>query len=106
MTTPAGFNEAGPQGAGKRARALSRWAGGRCGFNEAGPQGAGKQEIRLSSSIPDPHASMRPARKGPENRGRGSDPRVLVGASMRPARKGPENDRQRAHVAGDVRMLQ
>ena len=36
-------------------------------------------------------ASMRPARKGPENRGpQGRQPDAL-GASMRPARKGPEN---------------
>ena len=41
-----GFNEAGPQGAGKRGR-RPRWrarAGAR--FNEAGPQGAGKRTLR------------------------------------------------------------
>ena len=37
------------------------------GFNEAGPQGAGKLESRRFSGIVPP-ASMRPARKGPENR--------------------------------------
>ena len=34
---------------------------------------------------------MRPARKGPENRGHLVPPIQTVRASMRPARKGPEN---------------
>ena len=36
------------------------------GFNEAGPQGAGKQD-KQGKPLPGFKASMRPARKGPEN---------------------------------------
>ena len=38
---------------------------GRC-FNEAGPQGAGKRRTRAAAPAAR-SASMRPARKGPEN---------------------------------------
>ena len=37
-----GFNEAGPQGAGKPLESERLYALRSCGFNEAGPQGAGK----------------------------------------------------------------
>ena len=38
------------------------------GFNEAGPQGAGKPHVGDVDAARDAWASMRPARKGPENR--------------------------------------
>ena len=62
------FNEAGPQGAGKPPAALRRRRPDGAGFNEAGPQGAGKPWSiwrRWPNAV---IASMRPARKGPENR--------------------------------------
>ena len=63
----------------------------RAGFNEAGPQGAGKRRRRAVAEPHLAHASMRPARKGPEN-GRSWPATAVAGhASMRPARKGPEN---------------
>ena len=37
------------------------------GFNEAGPQGAGKQQLGRGVRRDLELASMRPARKGPEN---------------------------------------
>ena len=37
------------------------------GFNEAGPQGAGKPRASRHATRAGPIASMRPARKGPEN---------------------------------------
>ena len=64
-TPTIGFNEAGPQGAGKR-YTPSQSDGIRSGFNEAGPQGAGKRGRRLLRDG-GRGASMRPARKGPEN---------------------------------------
>ena len=86
-----GFNEAGPQGAGKPASPRRAFAGGGARFNEAGPQGAGKH--RRFRGVPPilGHASMRPARKGPENGAMRVMPRLVISASMRPARKGPEN---------------
>ena len=61
-------------------------------FNEAGPQGAGKPHVRRSPVIAVSHASMRPARKGPENLDQAANRSKLdEHASMRPARKGPEN---------------
>ena len=61
------FNEAGPQGAGKPT-AAGCWETVRgVGFNEAGPQGAGKPPPPPATLIPLYTASMRPARKGPEN---------------------------------------
>ena len=84
------FNEAGPQGAGKPARPRQPTATAAC-FNEAGPQGAGKHSFRESLERRRKGASMRPARKGPENVApRPQDPGRRR-ASMRPARKGPEN---------------
>ena len=59
------FNEAGPQGAGKRRRGRRTARQGRA-FNEAGPQGAGKLE-RAERAAHTARPSMRPARKGPEN---------------------------------------
>ena len=47
---------------------VNRRARRRC-FNEAGPQGAGKPEIPAAAAAGERGlASMRPARKGPENR--------------------------------------
>ena len=110
-----GFNEAGPQGAGKPSAALSAaryesrasmrparkgpenrstsGMNGRAGsgFNEAGPQGAGKPVAVARVVPPGALASMRPARKGPENRRTGDVSSAGREASMRPARKGPEN---------------
>ena len=60
------FNEAGPQGAGKPA-AGRRTSPGSGRFNEAGPQGAGKLPALRARIEVQRHASMRPARKGPEN---------------------------------------
>ena len=84
------FNEAGPQGAGKPAKLRAS-----CDcpprFNEAGPQGAGKRItfcILFGGGV---SASMRPARKGPENANRNARGAGAEKASMRPARKGPEN---------------
>ena len=37
------------------------------GFNEAGPQGAGKLDAGEAAALVGRLASMRPARKGPEN---------------------------------------
>ena len=62
------------------------------GFNEAGPQGAGKHRTEGTERSPQ-RASMRPARKGPENACYSAEPECDVHASMRPARKGPENGR-------------
>ena len=64
------FNEAGPQGAGKpRPYRSPRLVTSRC-FNEAGPQGAGKPSEQPGNRALFSGASMRPARKGPENRRR------------------------------------
>ena len=60
------FNEAGPQGAGKPAVRASIASGCSFSFNEAGPQGAGKLEVVGLPAVA-AFASMRPARKGPEN---------------------------------------
>ena len=85
------FNEAGPQGAGKLVSAVLTRGIGLSRFNEAGPQGAGKPDgFPLSLPQPD-RASMRPARKGPENAKDGAQAGAGASASMRPARKGPEN---------------
>ena len=64
---PAGFNEAGPQGAGN----VFGWrapGGDAIRFNEAGPQGAGNVDL-LDEYNRQVAASMRPARKGPETIG-------------------------------------
>ena len=61
------------------------------GFNEAGPQGAGKRRSPARASTVTAPASMRPARKGPENPLEARFPAGGDPASMRPARKGPEN---------------
>ena len=61
------FNEAGPQGAGKPAARL--FAHDEIiDFNEAGPQGAGKPHPGGIRGRTRTITSMRPARKGPENR--------------------------------------
>ena len=59
------FNEAGPQGAGKL-DVIPHEKLGPTRFNEAGPQGAGKRHA-LDTRDQGITASMRPARKGPEN---------------------------------------
>ena len=61
-----GFNEAGPQGAGKHA-SIPVAVQPPAGFNEAGPQGAGKPADAACADAATARASMRPARKGPEN---------------------------------------
>ena len=83
------FNEAGPQGAGKLGGASAAFVP-LTGFNEAGPQGAGKRP-RCKVKLARGWASMRPARKGPENLECAAQPIEWRPASMRPARKGPEN---------------
>ena len=59
-------------------------------FNEAGPQGAGKR-FAGPAAVVEIEPSMRPARKGPENDRPRECGRRRDGPSMRPARKGPEN---------------
>ena len=76
----------GPENGRRRVRARVR----RGRFNEAGPQGAGKR-LRDGPAADRDRASMRPARKGPENGVALADRRERRLASMRPARKGPEN---------------
>ena len=78
----------------ENALACGRGRGAPMGFNEAGPQGAGKPDLEVTMPS-GPGASMRPARKGPENRHRLAGKGVELGASMRPARKGPENPGER-----------
>ena len=75
----AAFNEAGPQGAGKRPRAVSRRTSAWISFNEAGPQGAGKRRRRPGDVEGNAQPSMRPARKGPENTIRAMRARVARG---------------------------
>ena len=103
-TAPAGFNEAGPQGTGKcrNAAATRRTT---ASFNEAGPQGTAKCLTHDPPVMPHP-ASMRPARKGPENGRRRRHGAGEADASMRPARKGPENVGGRAKLHHRVGVLQ
>ena len=76
-------------------------------FNEAGPQGAGKPLPALLLRTLQDGASMRPARKGPENRRlAGGSRRGRRRASMRPARKGPENPVAVPPVPPRGRLLQ
>ena len=88
-STP-GFNEAGPQGAGKRPAHAGDGRAHRAGFNEAGPQGAGKQATRT----PFRSRSCRFNEAGPQGAGKHDafhECAQCAQASMRPARKGPEN---------------
>ena len=80
------FNEAGPQGAGKRYRGGVRGGGDMKAFNEAGPQGAGKHAGRPHGPAR-PAPSMRPARKGPENGGLGG---AAAGAAIAFNEAGPQ----------------
>ena len=77
----------GPENLGRNGREVSELRG----FNEAGPQGAGKPRAQIRRMGVDPDASMRPARKGPENQASRPPAARRPDASMRPARKGPEN---------------
>ena len=79
----------------------------RSGFNEAGPQGAGKPAPVANPRVAPLLASMRPARKGPENNpARPGQPHAAPDASMRPARKGPENFAVRHHEQIPAAALQ
>ena len=72
------FNEAGPQGAGKPRRSRPAARPAAC-FNEAGPQGAGKPASAPAAGAGAQLASMRPARKGPENPAAGRAPTSTPG---------------------------
>ena len=97
------FNEAGPQGAGKPSTGLGAHAPHLLGFNEAGPQGAGKPRSEQKYIACTRTLCFNEA--GPQGAGKPSqglhEAEEAIKASMRPARKGPENPAQIASSADD-----